>query len=410
MFRPLRARSSRRPSRSARPSHRLPGAARQSTGRVLWGTLPRQGHSRGTNPASPSEPPPPGPRRPVAAGPDSREARASSSGNKAAPASFYCPISMARPGHPGPPDPRAPPRRAGPPDTAAPAQELMADPVMVATGHTYDRVCIERWLAQGNRTCPVTGMRLRHLELTPNFALRNAIQARPGRGRTATGGGRSAVRGSGARRGRARRSGRGRTRSWCRTGRTGPTRPCCTSSRRTTPPTSCRRGAGPRRARARTPRCASRRRATARVRAGPRRDRVGGGGRRPAPVLRVGRQDHPRVGHRVAALRAGAPARPRQARAPGARRAGPASGPPAYPYPDPNLCAGAGGPHAAGAVAGGDRQEALLGQLRLHHQGLVARLAAAAQDADRRARRPPLVRLHCAQREGCLGRASAASA
>ena len=59
-----------------------------------------------------------------------------------------------------------------------PAQELMADPVMVATGHTYDRVCIERWLAQGNRTCPVTGMRLRHLELTPNFALRNAIQVR----------------------------------------------------------------------------------------------------------------------------------------------------------------------------------------------------------------------------------------
>ncbi len=52
----------------------------------------------------------------------------------------------------------------------------MADPVMVATGHTYDRVCVERWLGQGNRTCPVTGMRLRHLELTPNFALRNAIQ------------------------------------------------------------------------------------------------------------------------------------------------------------------------------------------------------------------------------------------
>lgn len=57
--------------------------------------------------------------------------------------------------------------------------ELMNDPVMVATGHTYDRVCIERWLQQGNRTCPVTGMRLRHLELTPNFALRNAIQVPP---------------------------------------------------------------------------------------------------------------------------------------------------------------------------------------------------------------------------------------
>lgn len=68
----------------------------------------------------------------------------------AAPASFYCPISM----------------------------ELMADPVMVATGHTYDRVCIEKWLQQGHRTCPATGLKLRHLELVPNHALRNAIQVR----------------------------------------------------------------------------------------------------------------------------------------------------------------------------------------------------------------------------------------
>ncbi len=65
-----------------------------------------------------------------------------------APASFYCPIAM----------------------------DLMTDPVMVDTGHTYDRICIERWLQQGNRTCPVTGMRLRHLELVSNHALRNAIQ------------------------------------------------------------------------------------------------------------------------------------------------------------------------------------------------------------------------------------------
>jgi F-box/WD-40 domain protein 7 len=54
--------------------------------------------------------------------------------------------------------------------------ELMSDPVMVATGHSYDRSCIQKWLEQGNRTCPVTGLRLRHLELTPNIALRNAIQ------------------------------------------------------------------------------------------------------------------------------------------------------------------------------------------------------------------------------------------
>lgn len=47
--------------------------------------------------------------------------------------------------------------------------------MILATGHTYDRASIERWLAQGHKTCPVTGMRLRHLELTPNFALRSAI-------------------------------------------------------------------------------------------------------------------------------------------------------------------------------------------------------------------------------------------
>jgi F-box/WD-40 domain protein 7 len=54
--------------------------------------------------------------------------------------------------------------------------ELMSDPVMVATGHSYDRSCIQKWIEQGNRTCPVTGLKLRHLELTPNIALRNAIQ------------------------------------------------------------------------------------------------------------------------------------------------------------------------------------------------------------------------------------------
>ncbi len=75
--------------------------------------------------------------------------------------------------------------------------ELMQDPVMVATGHTYDRACIEKWLHQGNRTCPVTGMRLRHLELTPNYALRTAIQVRGvRRGREREGGGARLARAS----------------------------------------------------------------------------------------------------------------------------------------------------------------------------------------------------------------------
>lgn len=55
--------------------------------------------------------------------------------------------------------------------------ELMADPVVLDTGHSYDRPCIERWLfQQNNRTCPVTGQRLNHLELIPNHALRIAIE------------------------------------------------------------------------------------------------------------------------------------------------------------------------------------------------------------------------------------------
>lgn len=53
--------------------------------------------------------------------------------------------------------------------------EIMSDPVILSTGHTYDRSSIERWLEQGHKTCPVTGMRLRHMELVPNFALRSAI-------------------------------------------------------------------------------------------------------------------------------------------------------------------------------------------------------------------------------------------
>lgn len=66
------------------------------------------------------------------------------------PATFCCPISM----------------------------EVMNDPVMVATGHTYDRVCIVKWLSSGRGTCPLSGQRLRHSELTPNIALRNVIQVR----------------------------------------------------------------------------------------------------------------------------------------------------------------------------------------------------------------------------------------
>ncbi|XP_078444037.1 U-box domain-containing protein 18-like [Wolffia australiana] len=53
--------------------------------------------------------------------------------------------------------------------------EPMTDPVTVSTGHTYERSSIAKWLAAGNRTCPVTGAPLRTTELVPNVALHRLI-------------------------------------------------------------------------------------------------------------------------------------------------------------------------------------------------------------------------------------------
>ncbi|XP_042507907.1 U-box domain-containing protein 15-like [Macadamia integrifolia] len=53
--------------------------------------------------------------------------------------------------------------------------ELMTDPVIVATGQTYERESIQKWLDSNHRTCPKTGQILVHLVLAPNYALRNLI-------------------------------------------------------------------------------------------------------------------------------------------------------------------------------------------------------------------------------------------
>ncbi|XP_078180676.1 protein spotted leaf 11-like isoform X2 [Carex rostrata] len=53
--------------------------------------------------------------------------------------------------------------------------ELMQDPVIVSTGQTYERVCIEKWLASGHDTCPSTQQRLAHRSLTTNYVLRSLI-------------------------------------------------------------------------------------------------------------------------------------------------------------------------------------------------------------------------------------------
>ncbi|XP_028759058.1 U-box domain-containing protein 11-like [Neltuma alba] len=53
--------------------------------------------------------------------------------------------------------------------------ELMKDPVIVATGQTYERSYIQRWIACGNVTCPKTRQKLENLNLTPNYVLRSLI-------------------------------------------------------------------------------------------------------------------------------------------------------------------------------------------------------------------------------------------
>ncbi|XP_009785565.1 U-box domain-containing protein 11 [Nicotiana tabacum] len=53
--------------------------------------------------------------------------------------------------------------------------ELMRDPVIVATGQTYERSFIQRWIDGGNTRCPKTQQMLQDLTLTPNIALRSLI-------------------------------------------------------------------------------------------------------------------------------------------------------------------------------------------------------------------------------------------
>lgn len=55
--------------------------------------------------------------------------------------------------------------------------ELMKDPVSTCTGVTYDRVSIEKWIDDGNNTCPATLLPLVTNELIPNHTLRRLIQA-----------------------------------------------------------------------------------------------------------------------------------------------------------------------------------------------------------------------------------------
>ncbi|KAI0512022.1 hypothetical protein KFK09_012656 [Dendrobium nobile] len=63
-----------------------------------------------------------------------------------------------------------------PPDFRCPISlDLMRDPVVVASGQTFDRESITHWIRSGHATCPSTGQALRHTNLIPNRALKNLI-------------------------------------------------------------------------------------------------------------------------------------------------------------------------------------------------------------------------------------------
>ncbi|XP_077213816.1 U-box domain-containing protein 1-like [Tasmannia lanceolata] len=53
--------------------------------------------------------------------------------------------------------------------------DLMRDPVIVASGHTYDRISIAQWINAGHHTCPKSGQKLIHMALIPNYALKSLV-------------------------------------------------------------------------------------------------------------------------------------------------------------------------------------------------------------------------------------------
>ncbi|XP_012483319.1 U-box domain-containing protein 3 isoform X1 [Gossypium raimondii] len=63
-----------------------------------------------------------------------------------------------------------------PPDFLCPLSlELMLDPVFVASGQTYDRASIQKWLDSGLTICPKTRQTLAHKNLIPNYTVKAMV-------------------------------------------------------------------------------------------------------------------------------------------------------------------------------------------------------------------------------------------
>ncbi|XP_022844014.1 U-box domain-containing protein 5-like isoform X2 [Olea europaea var. sylvestris] len=55
------------------------------------------------------------------------------------------------------------------------SMRLMYDPVVIASGQTFERVWIQRWFDEGQDTCPNTKVKLGHLTLTSNTGIKDII-------------------------------------------------------------------------------------------------------------------------------------------------------------------------------------------------------------------------------------------
>ncbi|KAE8698918.1 U-box domain-containing protein 7 [Hibiscus syriacus] len=53
--------------------------------------------------------------------------------------------------------------------------QLMYEPVVIVSGQTYEKICIEKWFRDGHDTCPKTQQKLPHLSLTPNYCVKGLI-------------------------------------------------------------------------------------------------------------------------------------------------------------------------------------------------------------------------------------------
>ncbi|KAK1300014.1 putative U-box domain-containing protein 50 [Acorus calamus] len=51
----------------------------------------------------------------------------------------------------------------------------MKNPYIAADGFSYEEEAIEEWLHSGHETSPMTNLRLKHKDLTPNHTLRSLI-------------------------------------------------------------------------------------------------------------------------------------------------------------------------------------------------------------------------------------------